>query len=387
MIFYLYLSAIKRKYNFIMAKICCFFNFPPHYRYPIYKAMSDNFDCDFYFGDSVFEPLKSFDVKDLKGFKGYLHAVKTKFKGYIWYTGCLKLLRCKYDYYILTGENLIIPNWIILLWAKLTRKKVFFWTHGLHQKMTKKTTIFVCRLFYCSADILLMYNNYNWKYMVELGCESNKLRTIHNSLDTSLQSSVFKDLKTSNLYQEHFGNDDPVVIYIGRIQKRKKVEQIFEAMALAQKQGFYFNLVLVGEKTNVESEISVLMEKYGLSNRTWFYGSCFDENKNAQLLFDASVCVCPAAVGLTAIHALSYGCPVISNDNVETQMPEFESIVEGETGSLFKENDIEDLVEKIKYWCCLNKKQRTHTRDIARQLILSEWSVDYQIQILKSLLK
>ena len=68
-------------------------------------------------------------------------------------------------------------------------------------------------------------------------------------------------------------------------------------------------------------------------------------------------------------------------------MPEFESIVEGETGSLFKENDIEDLVEKIKYWCCLNKEQRTHTRDIARQLILSEWSVDYQIQILKSLLK
>ena len=104
-------------------------------------------------------------------------------------------------------------------------------------------------------------------------------------------------------------------------------------------------------------------------------------------MFDASVCVCPAAVGLTAIHALSYGCPVISNDNVETQMPEFESIVEGETGSLFKENDIEDLVEKIKYWCCLNLEQRTHTRDIARQLILSEWSVDYQIQILKSLLK
>ena len=89
-------------------------------------------------------------------------------------------------------------------------------------KNDQKTTIFVCRLFYCSADILLMYNNYNWKYMVELGCETNKLRTIHNSLDTSLQSSIFKDLKTSNLFQEHFGNDDPVVIYIGRIQKRKK---------------------------------------------------------------------------------------------------------------------------------------------------------------------
>ena len=370
-----------------MAKICCFFNYPPHYRYPIYKAMSDNFDCDFYFGDSVFEPLKSFDVKKLKGFKCFLHAVKTKFKDYIWYAGCLKLLRCKYDYYILTGENLIIPNWIILLWANLTRKKVFFWTHGLHQKMIKKTSIFVYRLFYSSADILLMYNNFNWKYMEELGCERRKLRTIHNSLDTSLKSSIFKDLKPSKLYQEHFGNADPVVIYIGRIQKRKKIEQIVEAMALAQKQGLYFNLILVGEKTDNESGVSDLIVKYGLSRRTWFFGPCFDENKNAQLLFDASVCVCPAAVGLTAIHALSYGCPVISNDNVESQMPEFESIVEGKTGSLFKENDIEDLVEKIKYWCGLNQEQRAHTRVIARQLILNEWSVDYQIKVLKSLLK
>ncbi len=370
-----------------MAKICCFFNYYPHYRYPIYKAMSEHFDCDFFFGDSIFEPLKTFNAKDLKGFKGFLHAVKTRFKDYVWYKGCFKLVRCKYDYYILTGENLIIPNWIVLLWAKLTRKKVFFWTHGLHEKLTKKSTILICKLFYCHADILLMYNNYNWKYMEELGCNRNRLRTIHNSLDTSLQSNIYKNLKVSNIYQEHFGNTDPVIIYIGRIQKRKKIEQIVEAMRLAAKQGFNFNFVLVGKTTEDDFEIPMMVEQCGLSKRTWFYGPSFDENVNAQLLFDASVCVCPAAIGLSAIHALSYGCPVISNNNVETQMPEFESIIEGETGSLFQENNVTDLLEKIKFWCTLSEEQRLHTRAVARKLILDEWSVDYQIKVLKSLLK
>lgn len=349
--------------------------------------MSEYFDCDFFFGDSVFEPLKTFDVNDLKGFKGFFHAVKTSFKDYVWYKGCLRLIRCKYDYYILTGENLIIPNWIVLLWAKLTRKKVFYWTHGINQKITKKSTFLICKLFYCHADILLMYNNFNWKYMEELGCNRKRLRTIHNSLDTPLQSNIYKNLKASCIYQKHFGNNDPVVIYIGRIQKRKKIEQIVEAMSLAAKQDFSFNFVLVGKTTADDSELSMIVKQHGLSQKTWFYGPSFDENVNAQLLYDASVCVCPAAVGLSAIHALSYGCPVISNDNVETQMPEFESIIEGETGSLYKENDIEDLLEKIKYWCNLSKEQRIYTREVARKLILDEWSVDYQIKLLNSLLK
>lgn len=372
--------------EFCMTKICCFFNYPPHYRYPIYKAMAEEFDCDFYFGDSVFEPLKQFDVKLLKGFKSYFHAVRTKFKGYVWYKGCLQLFRMKYDIYILTGENLIIPNWLVLLWAKITRKKVVLWTHGIHQCFTKKSTLKVLKYFYCHVDYLLMYNNYNWQYMEKLGCDKSRLYTIHNSLDTPLQTKIYKNLKTSDVYLRHFGNMDPVVIYIGRIQKRKKIEQIVEAMLLAKKQGFKFNLILVGE---VQDDFSIkkMVENYGLSQRTWFYGPSFDEKLNAQLLYDASVCVCPAAVGLSAIHALSYGCPVVSNDNVETQMPEFESIVDGKTGALFKENDISDLLEKIKYWCSLTQEERTKTRAIARKYVLKEWSVDYQIKVLKKILK
>ena len=35
-----------------MKKICCFFNYPPHYRYAIYNAMDRTLNCDFFFGDA-----------------------------------------------------------------------------------------------------------------------------------------------------------------------------------------------------------------------------------------------------------------------------------------------------------------------------------------------
>lgn len=369
-----------------MAKICCFFNYPPHYRFPIYKAMSETFDCDFFFGDTVFEPIRKFDVNNLNGFKQNFKAVKTKFKGYVWYKGCLQLFRFKYDYYILTGENCIIPNWLILLWAKITNRKVLLWTHGVHETISKKTTRFVLSMFYTHADYLLMYNNYNWRYMEQVGCNCKQMRTIHNSLDTSLQTQIYSTLKPTNVFKNYFGNDNPVVIYIGRIQKRKKLEQVIEALALGQKQKFEFNVVIVGSTLDNDS-VMHLVERYGLCDKVWFYGPCFDEKNNAQLLYDSSVCVCPAEVGLTAIHALSYGCPVISNDNFEKQMPEFESIIEGKIGSFYRENDISDLLTKIMYWCKLSDTRRMQIRKDTRKLILSEWSVDYQIKVLKELLK
>lgn len=368
------------------SKICCFFNYPPHYRYPIYKAMSEEFDCDFYFGDSVFEPLKQFNVQKLKGFKGFLHATKTNFKGYVWYSNARKLFSLKYKYYILTGDASIITNWLIMLWAKIWRKKVCLWTHGIHQHYEKWTTNVIYKAFYNIPNVLLMYSGYNWKYMEELGCRKKQYYVIHNSLDTDLQTQIFNKIHSTRIYFEHFGNDNPVVIYIGRLQKRKKVDQLIEAVGLAKTQGCFLNLVLVGEQVDCVN-LQRLVERYKISQNVWFYGPSFDEIKNAQLLYDAHVCVCPAAVGLTAIHALSYGCPVISNDNVETQMPEYESIKVGVTGSLFKEGDIGDLVEKIKFWCNKGLMQREITRKECRKVILNEWSIEYQIQVLKEILR
>jgi glycosyltransferase involved in cell wall biosynthesis len=44
-----------------------------------------------------------------------------------------------------------------------------------------------------------------------------------------------------------------------------------------------------------------------------FYGESYNERELAPLIALADVCVSPGNVGLTAIHALTYGTPVINS--------------------------------------------------------------------------
>lgn len=364
-------------------KICCVFNYNPLYRLPIYSAIDKEFDCDFYFGDTVFQPMKSFDANALKGFKGFLKA--KKIRSHIWHSGISGIFSKKYTHYIVTGSPAMIIVWLILLYAKLTGKKVFLWTHGIKQVNPSFKGQIMSKMFFRYATGILMYNSYFCKNMTKIGCKSEKLHIIHNSLDTQLQTEIYNHLTPTNIYKEHFENEYPTIIYIGRIQRVKKTEQILEAMSILRSKGVNLNLVVVG--SNVDDDIfEKRMKELELEDRVWMYGACYDERQNAELIYNAEVCVSPGNVGLTCMHVLSYGTPVVTNNNFSRQMPEFEAIVDGKTGSFFQDGNTEDLALHIQKWVSLSNEQRSECRRIARQTIENEWSVDYQINIMRELL-
>lgn len=367
-------------------KLCCVFNYNPLYRFPIYKAMDDCFHPDFYFGNTVFQPLKQFEATKLSGFKKYIKAKKC-FRGkFIKYSDTSDIFCKEYTHYLITGNNASLLNWEILLYSKLTGKKVYMWCHGEHDYVTKNILRLFKRVFYGLATGLLVYQEYSEPYMKELGVDLSKINYIHNSLDTYTQNAIFKSIKPSLIFKEHFQNDAPTVIYIGRIQRVKRVGQIIEALELLYSKNKIINLVFVGQNVDYP-EFDDIVNSSTISNNIWVYGPCFDEKKNAELLYNSHVLVSPGNVGLSCIHSLSYGTPVITNDNLCTQMPEHGAIIDGVTGSFFKENDIEDLAHKIWKWISKSDSDREKTRDIARLTIKESWSVDYQIKLLKTILK
>ena len=367
-------------------KLCCVFNYPSHYRYPIYKAIADNFNSDWFFGNDVGEPIKMFDVNLLNNFSGFITPHWLRILPFKRFTGCKGILNKRYSHYLLTSDWTMLINWRIIIYAKLTGKKVYTWGHGAYDYTKKLHTRIVERLFYSSLDGVFLYNEYSSKFIEAAGVKREKIHYIHNSLDTKLQTEMYEKSRLSEIYSEHFGNNNPVVIYIGRIQKRKKLDQLVEAIALLKSQGKLVNCVVVGGKTD-ENEIEELVKDKNLLDQFWFYGPSYDEKTNAELLYNADVCVSPGNVGLTCMHSLSYGCPVVSHDNFHQQMPEFEAVVPGKTGSFFKQDDIEDLAKHIQFWSSLSPEARQECRELARKTIVEQWSVDYQIQLLKDVIK
>ena len=364
----------------IQSDICCIFNIGPHYREPIYQAIANQFHCDFYFGDKVSTNIKKFDYDNLPGYKRTLKRCNIA-KEFYWQRSAVNLLFKPYKTYIITGEPFCLSTWVLLLLSKFTRKKCIAWTHGWYGKERGIKKI-IKKAFFKLFSHLLTYNEYTIPLLEKEGIKRKDITCIANSLDSHKQLEIRKQLHKTDIFTKHFNNDNPVILYCGRIQKVKKLEMIVDSAKELIERGAPVNIVFVGkddENVNLES----YSRELGIENNVWMYGPCYDEEKLGEIFYNSAVCVSPGNVGLTAIHSLTFGCPVVTHDNFTMQMPEFEAIKEGVTGSFFKENDPNDLTSKIELWIAKKVEEREQARTEAFREIDRKWNVDSQIETLK----
>jgi glycosyltransferase involved in cell wall biosynthesis len=156
---------------------------------------------------------------------------------------------------------------------------------------------------------------------------------------------------------------------------------ILHAQARLLKVNVKCNVVIIGEG-KMKRELKELTNNLNLKNRCWFTGAIYDEKYISDYLYNADICISPGNVGLTAIHAFSYGLPVITNDNFELQMPEFEVVKPGLTGSFFKEDDEESLSLEIKKWLEYSKVNRNIIRKNCYKVIDEKYNPINQIKVL-----
>lgn len=367
-----------------MSKTCCIFNYAPHYRKSIFQLMDQELKCDFYFGGSVFSSLVKLDYKLLDGYIRELRTVK--FFDFKWQFGISRTFKAKYDSYIITGDPSYLSNWLVLFYCIVARKKVYMWCHGLKETNSRFGMIQSKLFFGNSTGGLLLYGNYARDLMIREGYSSEKLHVIYNSLDYEMQLGIRKKSLPSKIYSEKFGNEDPVLLFIGRLTKAKKIKMIIEAQKRLLDQGVNTNVVLIGEGED-GSYLAQLVDNYELNRRVWFYGSCYEETEIASLVRNASITVSPGNVGLTAIHSMMYGTPVITHGNFENQMPEYESVVPGRTGDLFEENNLQNLVEQIAKYLNQVETKRQVFRKECYKMVDNYYNPDFQITLLKKLLR
>ena len=116
------------------------------------------------------------------------------------------------------------------------------------------------------------------------------------------------------------------------------------------------------------------------------YGPCYDDLLLGELFYNANVCVSPGNIGLTAIHSLSFGCPIITHGNFPYQGPEFEAIRPGITGDFFQQGNIEDLARTIKKWINISSKEREKIRERCFDEIDRKWNIHHQIEVIKEVI-
>lgn len=365
--------------------LCCIFNYPPLYRQSIYKKIDEYYDSQFYFGREPIEgEFCNIKKMDISIFKHHPIEIKNKliFGKFLWRTGIVFLpFKKKYSMFLITGD-LSLSYLPFLLICKVYKKKVYGWGHGI--KSLNGKLAFLNRIFYNSLDVFFTYGEKGKQRLIDLGFPSDKFYVIYNSLVDQINPSKYINLK-SDIYSSHFKNLCQTIIFIGRLTSVKKLDWLIQVVYEHQKEGLDYNLVLIGDGPEKERLVKLSHER-NVYNRIWFYGECYDSNRLNNLLYNADVCVSPGNVGLTAMHSMQYGVPVITHDNFEIQMPEYESIIEGETGLLYRYNDFVDMKEKIKVWL-LSGKDREKIRQNCYRVINTHYNSNYQINLLKQVIR
>lgn len=361
-------------------KLCQIYNYPSHYRLPIYKKISDTLGGTIYFGKKKKSAIKAFDVHradwDVKTLNFY------EFNIFSFYIGLNRLLFREYDTYIISGEPRNISLWSFLVLSKFFRqKRIFFWTHGWYGKESAIEK-FVKRIFFrLASGGIFLYGNYARDLMIKEGFCPEKLYVIHNSLDYDRHRELRMKLESTNIYSEHFENSYPNLVFIGRLAAVKQLDLLLEAIHLNKKRGNYYNVTFIGDGNEYQRLRSVA-EEYEISDQVWFYGACYDEEENANLIYNADLCVSPGNVGLTAIHCMTFGTPVITHNRFELQMPEFEAIEAGSSGDFFEYGNAVSLANAIDKWFDEHKDRETIRRS-CMQIIDESWNPYYQVKVLK----
>lgn len=363
-----------------MKKLCLIFNMAPKYRATIYTLIDSEYDCHWFFGKSTSD-VKGFDLSILREAEEV--DVVELLGNWIWRKNTLRLLK-KYDTFITIGDLYCLSTWFLALLAKFRKdKNVYFWSHGWYGRESFAKRL-MKKVFFRLAEGVFLYGNYAKSLMVEQGFDEKKLFVIHNSLNYKRHLELRSTISPTDIYQKHFGNNNKTIIFIGRLTESKRLDMLIDAVSLLTKKGEKYNIVFVGNGIVIDELKKFAEEK---DAKAWFYGACYDEKVNAELIYNADLCVSPGNVGLTAIHTMSFGTPVITHSDFANQGPEFETIHEGKTGAFFERGSVESLVKTISNWFEANGEKREEVRKACYHEIDNFWTPQFQIDVIKNVIK
>jgi glycosyltransferase involved in cell wall biosynthesis len=132
--------------------------------------------------------------------------------------------------------------------------------------------------------------------------------------------------------------------FIGRIRHRCGLEIIFDAVQPLIKFFPDISVEIIGDGD--PDYIEELKKKYKFVN---FHGVIYDEKGIAEKLGNCAAGIYGGDAGLSIVHYMSLGLPVILHKEIELHMgPEPYYIKENVNGLLFKRNSVKELTDCIK---------------------------------------
>lgn len=324
-------------------KLAVIYHFFAHYRFPIIRELmdSDSIELSCYGSpsseniDASIEPLTLLQLPSLN-----VTPVFSK-GGFLWQRRMiLPLLRADGDVFIFLASPYFLSTWVAAILLRVKGARVLFWGHLRYKVAEKWYKKWFRKVFYKLATGWLCYGHTAKAELIQNGIPEAEIHVIYNSLDYKKHVKLRTAAPVLG-FKHPFPDAEGFFICVSRLVEKRRLDMLFCAMQSLQAKGHHCRVLLVGDGP-FRGTLEELAGKMKLD--VYFFGACYDESVLRELYRGAVATVAPGEVGLTAIQSLAFGVPVITHSDMDSQMPEAESVVEGVTGWLFKKENTDDMV-------------------------------------------
>ena len=350
-------EAICEASSEVVARAVIQYNCIAHYRVPIFKLLSRRTDVSFTIvSDTVpdtpfLEVATRGDLEQIRHVPVRTITVRVPFGPILyWQPAAIgQIWRTSPDVVIALGSPYSLTAWALCVVGRLRNVPVLLWGHGLlGQEAGPKW--WIRRSLYRLAAGHLLYGNHAKKLLSQRGFPEDIQHVVYNSLDYERQAEVAAsiDQAARDEWRRTMSVKDGegLIAFTGRLQAVKRLDLLVEAIGKLAEEGLIVHVALVGEGQERERLAEQARSK-DIVDHVHFLGACYDEQFLGLVYSASDLCVVPSGAGLTVMHAMAYGTPVLIHDRVQEHFPEWEAVREGETGFFFRYNDVDHLAARI----------------------------------------
>jgi glycosyltransferase involved in cell wall biosynthesis len=335
-----------------------------HYRRDVYRELAADERYAFLFvGGKRYLNIKS--IEELP--QVTLPYLRFAFFGHRFYylRGVIKTIRAyKPDVIISSGVDFhLLHTLLLFLVNKLFwHKRFYWWSHGTvgHQG---RLGWLMRQKFYKGATGVMLYSQSGKSTLQEMHLPENRLQVLGNCLNWEDYGYGAEEQLPTTLAD---AGEELSLLLVGRLTEKARIPLLLEALAelkyshkrkvrcriIGDGDLAYYRDVARGYK--LEKSVTFLGPKYGADVHSFFR--------------EADLFVYPGSIGLSVLHAFSFGLPVITTDNFDCHGPEVELLQVQVNGGFHKDGDATDLAATIVTW---HNRLQTSKNEIAKACLRS----------------
>jgi glycosyltransferase involved in cell wall biosynthesis len=239
-----------------------------------------------------------------------------------------------------------------LLRSRMNGVGSVLWGHG-YSKSERRWWVNSRNWLARRADALVFYDPNTREKYVRDGWDPQRLFVAINCLDHSEIDAArrwWEDRpeELAEFRRQHGLDSGPTILFVSRLQPANRVDLLVLALAKLLPDIPTLKTVIIGSGNEEKRRLTRIAEDLVQAGSVVFLEGIYDERRLAAWFLSADVFCYPSNVGLSLIHALWYGLPVVTSDNLACQNPEVVALEHGVNGLLYEHGSVASLAGALR---------------------------------------